>query len=226
MKEIGHIFWKNVCREYVLNVRQLRSLIHTCLFFFMILVFMPLTMPPDKILLRTIAPGVLWIALLLSILSSADRLFQQDYEDGIVEQWLLSGYPVSVFIAAKIFVQGSLTLLPMLLLSPCFALLFNLTPYETSVCAFSLICGAPALFSLCTLAAVFGTGLKQKSVLMGMLLFPLTLPILIFGAAALNAAMQELPVTGYLALLLGFSLLAFALLPLASAAVMRVTLAE
>jgi len=192
----------------------------------MIMVFFPLTMPADAALLRTIAPGLVWIAMLLSMLLSADRLFQQDYDDGIIEQWLVSGYPVSLFVVAKILMHWLINMLPMLLLSPLLAILFSLNTYETVILMLSLICGTPTILFLCALAASFSTGLKQKGVLMALILLPLTIPVMIFGSAAIIAAMQGLAVQGYLALLLAISLIAAGFLPFAIAGVIRISLVD
>ncbi len=213
-------------REALLHLRQLRLIINSCLFFLMIMVFFPLTMPPEPALLRTIAPGLVWIAMLLAMLLSAERLFQQDYDDGIIEQWLVSGYPVSLFVAAKIVMHWLLNMLPMLILSPIVAILFALNGYETVILMLSLICGSPAILFLCALAAAFSTGLKQKGVLMALILLPLTIPVMIFGSGAIIAAMQGFAVQGHLALLLAISLLAAGFLPFAIAGVIRISLVE
>lgn len=223
---LSSLFWRQLCRELRLNLRQSRLIINSCLFFLMIMVFFPLTMPPDVSLLRTIAPGLFWIAMLLAMFLSAESLFQQDYEDGVIEQWLVSGYPISLLVTAKIIVHWLLNLLPMLIFCPFMAILFALTGQETLVLMLSLICGTPALLFLCALAAVFSTGLQQKGMLMALILLPLTIPVMIFGSGTLIAAMQGLPVLGYFALLLAISLIAASLLPYAIAGVIRIGLAD
>lgn len=218
------LFRRQLSREWLLNLRQLRMIINTSLFFLMVLVFFPLTMPPDVDLLRSIAPGLVWIAMLLSMLLSSERLFQQDYDDGVIEQWLASGYPLTVMISAKMLLHWLLNLLPMLIFCPIMAILFGLTAYETLILMLSLVCGTPAILALCTLAASFSTGLQQKGVLMALVLLPLTIPMMIFGSGTLLAAMQGFPVQGYLALLLALSLLATGFLPFAIAGVIRIGL--
>ena len=105
MISLFSLFHRQLSREIRLHLRQLRLIINSCLFFLMIVVFFPLTMTPDVALLRTIAPGLVWIAMLLALFLSAERLFQQDYDDGVIEQWLVSGYPISLLVSAKIFCQ-------------------------------------------------------------------------------------------------------------------------
>lgn len=220
------LFKQQLSREILVHLRQLRLIINSCLFFLMIVVFFPLTMTPDVNLLRTVAPGLVWIAMLLALFLSAERLFQQDYDDGIIEQWLVSGYPVSLMVSAKVFIHWLLNLLPMLIFSPFLAILFALTAHETLILMLSLIFGTPTILYLCALAAAFSTGLKQKGLLMALILLPLTIPVMIFGSGTVLAAMQGMPVDGYLALLLAMSIIAAGCLPFAVAAVIRVGLTD
>jgi heme exporter protein B len=192
----------------------------------MVTVFFPLTLPADRNLLHTIAPGIVWIAMLLAMLLTSVSLFQQDYEDGIMEQWLISGYPLSLIIAAKLWVHWLLNLLPMLIFCPILALLFHLSWQEMAVLMASLTAGTPAILFLCGLAASFSSGTQQKGVLMALVLLPLTVPVMVFGSSTLAVNMQGLPTNGYFAFLLALSLLASGLLPFAIAAVVRLNLID
>lgn len=220
------LFTKQLSREMLLHLRQLRLIINSCLFFLMIIVFFPLTMTPDTNLLRTIAPGLVWIAMLLAFFLSSERLFQQDYDDGVIEQWLVSGLPISLMVGSKILIHWLLNLLPMLIFCPFLALLFRLNVHETLILMLSLICGTPSILLLCALAAAFGTGFQQKGILMALILLPLTIPVMIFGSGTLTATMQGLPVQGYIALLLAMSVFTSAVLPFAVAGIIRINLVE
>ena len=222
MRTLASIFTQQLERELLMHTRQLRMIVNSSLFFLMIMVFFPLTMPPDAVLLRTILPGLVWIAVLLAILLSSERLFQQDYDDGVIEQWLVSGYPLCVFIVAKVVLHWLSTLLPIVLFCPFLALLFALNVHEMLIVMLSLLCGTPAILFLCALAAAFGSGLRQKGVLMALVLLPLTIPVMIFGSGAITAAMQGLPVLGYLAMLLAMSVVATGFLPFAIAGIARI----
>ena len=222
MRTLASIFTQQLERELLMHTRQLRMIVNSSLFFLMIMVFFPLTMPPDAVLLRTILPGLVWIAVLLAILLSSERLFQQDYDDGVIEQWLVSGYPLSGFIVAKVVLHWLSTLLPIVLFCPFLALLFALNVHEMLIVMLSLLCGTPAILFLCALAAAFGSGLRQKGVLMALVLLPLTIPVMIFGSGAITAAMQGLPVLGYLAMLLAMSVVATGFLPFAIAGIARI----
>lgn len=226
MRGLVSLFNQFFKRELLIQVRQVRFLINSCLFFLMILFIFPLTIKPDPLLMKTIAPGLIWMALLLSLLLSAERLFQQDYEQGVMEQWLVSGQSLSVIIGAKIIAHWVFNIIPILFLCPLVALVFALNGWELLVLVLSLLCGTPALLFLCALAASFGVGVNQKGALMALILLPLTLPILIFGSGTLNLTLQGLPISGNCALLLAFSVLCSGFLPPAIAGVIRISHVE
>ena len=221
MINIWAVFKQQFAREYLLNCRQPRLIINSSLFFLMVLVFFPLTMTSDITLMRTVAPGLVWIAVLFAMFLSADRLFKQDYDDGIIEQWLASGLPISIMVLAKILVHWLVNLVPILIFCPIIALLFSLSLHETFILILSLICGTPAIIFLCGLAASFSVDLQQNGVLIPLILLPLTIPIMIFGSGALIVTMQGLDALGYIALLLAISLLSIISLPFAIAFVIR-----
>ncbi|WBV68352.1 heme exporter protein CcmB [Legionella pneumophila] len=191
--------------------------------FFNVVIYFPLTLRPELMLMRMFAPGLVWMAILLSMLLSLERLFQQDYEQGVLEQWLVSGQPLNLLVTAKVMAHWLISVTPLLLLSPLIAILFSFNVWETCILLLSLICGTPAILFLCALAAAFGIGINQRGALMALILLPLTLPLLIFGSGTLSVAMQGLPVSGYLALLLAMSLLAVGFLPYAISAVIRIS---
>lgn len=226
MMDVVQLFKRQFARECLVHFRQVRMVVNACLFFFMIMVFFPLTMPPDVALLRTILPGLVWIAMLLAMLLSSERLFQADYDDGVMEQWLVSGFPISVFVAAKVLSQWLVIIVPILFFCPILSLFFTLNIHETVVLMLSLLCGTPAILFLCALAAAFGTGLKQTGVLMALILLPLTIPVMIFGSGAILAAMQGQHASGYLAILLAMSCLAVGFLPFAVAGVARISFVD
>lgn len=226
MTNLFKLFVKQIKRESIILFRQLRFVINSSLIFLMIMIFFPLTMPPDAALLRSIAPGLVWIALLLAMLVSSDRLFQQDYEDGVIEQWMVSGQPLSLLVLAKLIVHWFFNVLPLVILSPVLAIFFGLNLYETLTLVLSLVCGSPGILFLCALAAVFSGGLRQKGLFMALILLPMTIPIMIFGSGAVTIAMQGMPAMGYLALLAAMSIIAMGFLPIAIAAMMRISLIE
>lgn len=208
-------------REWRVQIRQKKSWANSLVFFSMIMIFFPLTLPADPALERILAPGVVWVAMLLSCLLSAERMFHADYDEGVIELWLVSGQPLSALVLAKVTLHWILTLIPLLCLSPLIAPLFGLDKHSVTILMLSLICGTPAMLLLSALAAAFGTALQQKGVIMGLVLLPLTIPLMILGSATTTAAMSGLAVSGYLACLLAMSCIAVAALPFAIAGVIR-----
>lgn len=221
-----HLFMRQCYREILLYCREPRQLVHSCVFLLMILIFFPLTMFAEMSFLRQVAPGLVWIGVLFVFFLSSERLFQQDYEDGVIEQWLVSGYSLTLLISAKMLIQWLLNLIPLILLTPLMGIFLNLTTHEVFSLIWSFLVATPALFLLCALAASFNAGIKQKGILMALILFPLTIPIMIFGSSTLNAAMHGQNIDGYLALLAAFSTLAIGLIPFSVGFVVELCLSE
>ncbi len=226
MISLPALFKRQMQREFLLQVRNPRFFTCAFLFFVMIIIFFPLTLPAEMTTLHNFAPGLIWIALLLSLLLTSLGFFQQDYEDGVIEQWLITGCSLSTIIFAKVTVHWVLNTGISLLLCPLLAFLFHFSFYETLILLISFIVGIPTLLLLCILSASFSTNIQQKGVLMGLIVLPLTVPSMIFGSAALTTAMQGASVLGHLALLLAIALLALFFLPFAIAAVIRISLAN
>ena len=223
MMSLLNLWYQHIKREQLLYWRDRRTSLHACLFFLMLTIFAPLTMPPQAELLHQIAPGLIWIALLLAFFLASERLFQMEYDEGIIEQWLLSDHPLGLLISAKIMTHWILTLLPMLIFCPLFALLFQLSLMETGILMLSVLVGSPTILALCALAATLGGHIKHNGLMMAMIVLPLTIPVMILGSATLTLAIEHQPITANLALLLAFSILSMTLLPLAMASVIRLS---
>lgn len=217
------LFIRQCQRELLIQTRQIRQLFNSCLFLLIFLLMFPLTLKPEIELLRTIVPGLVWMAILLSTLLSSEHLFRQDYEHGVMEQWLISGRSLSLLISAKVFAHWLFNLIPLIIMCPLVALLFSLNAWESLILALTILCGTPTLLFLCALVAAFGVGMSQKGMLMALILLPLTLPVLILSSGTLASAMQGMPVSGYLALLLALSVMSTGFLPYAIAGVIRVS---
>jgi heme exporter protein B len=215
MQSLTSLLWQQMRREWVLQLRQKKSWVNSWLFFAMILLFFPMTIPADPQLDRIIVPGLVWVALLLANILAAERLFQSDYDEGAIELWLVSGQPLTVFIIAKIIVHWGLTIIPVLGVIPMVALLFHLPIYATLALIASLLCGTLPIILLSALAAAYSTASQQKGILMGLVILPLILPILILGSATTTAALIDLPINAYLAYLLALSCLCLVGLPFA-----------
>lgn len=219
-------FKKQLKRETLLYFRQPRFIINSVLFFIMMSVFFPLTLSPDSQLLALIAPGIIWIGLLLSTLLSLEQLFQQDFDVGVLEQWAISAPSLALCVFAKLLLHWILLLIPILLFCPILALLFQFSTHELLYLMITLILGSPALVALGALASSFGLSLDQRGTLMALILFTLALPIIIFGASTFEAIRSNLHLGPYFAILSALSILAFAFLPFIIAAIIRIKLAE
>lgn len=221
MKKILSWWFRQCQRELIVTIRQPHLIVNALLFFLMVVIFFPLSLPPEKAFFHQLAPGLLWLAMLLAMLLASERLWQTDYEHGVLEQWLLSGYALTSYISAKIIAQWLTLIIPVLLFAPLLMPIFAFSKQGSLLFVASLLIGSPALITLCALAAAFGTTVQQRGMFMALILLPLATPILIFGSSAVLAPVSA---AANLALLAAFSLLAAGLLPFAIAAVIRISL--
>lgn len=211
-------------RELLLAFRHRSQLANPLLFFTMVVSLFPLGIGPETTLLRTIAPGVLWVAALLAVMLSLENMFRTDFEDGTLEQLLLSPHPLSLLVLAKVVAHWLVTGLPLILLSPLLAVLLHMDPAVLPVLLLTLLLGTPVLNLVGAIGVALIVGLRRGGVLLSLLVLPLYIPVLIFAAGAVANAAAGLAVTGQLAILGAQLALSLALAPLATAAALRVSL--
>jgi heme exporter protein B len=193
-------------------------------FFALVATLMPLGIGPDLRLLAKVAGGVLWVGAVLAALLSLDRLFQGDFEDGSLDLIALSPLPLELTALAKIAAHWLSTGLPLTLLSPLLALLFNLPAPATGVLFVSLLIGTPAVSAVGAIGASLTLSLKRGGLILPLIILPLLSPVVIFGAGAVSATLDGLDGTGALELLAAFSFAAVLLSPFAAAASVRLNL--
>jgi heme exporter protein B len=193
-------------------------------FFALVATLVPLGIGPDLRLLARVAGGVLWVGAVLSALLSLDRLFQGDFEDGSLDLIALSSLPLELTALAKITAHWLSTGLPLTLLSPLLALLFNLPGPATGVLFVSLLIGTPAVSAIGAIGASLTLSLKRGGLILPLIILPLLAPVVIFGAGAVSATLDGLDGTGALELLAAFSFAAVLLSPFAAAASVRLNL--
>ncbi|MCP1336631.1 heme exporter protein CcmB [Futiania mangrovi] len=193
-------------------------------FFVIVASLVPFGVGPQMELLARIAGGVVWIAALLSVLLALDRLFQADMEDGSLDQLALSGLPLALVVLAKAIAHWSSTAWPLIAAAPLIALLLNLPLAGLPALLAALAIGTPALSLIGAVGAALTVGLRRGGLLLSLLVLPLFVPVLIFGASAVEAAITLAPVWPHLALLGAVSLAALALCPLGAAAALRLNL--
>lgn len=211
-------------REMRLAFRKNAEIINPLWFFLIVITLFPLGIGPEPKMLMRIAPGVIWVAALLSSLLAMERLFRDDYHDGALEQLMLMPVPLPLVVVAKVAAHWVVTGLPLLLLSPVVAMLLGLDFTGFRVMALTLLLGTPTLSFLGAIGVGLTVGLKRGGVLLSLLVLPLTIPLLIFATAALDAAAMKLPVEGYLAILGAFLAGSATLSPFATAAALRVSI--
>jgi len=211
-------------RDLLLALRQRGDVLNVLLFFVVVVTMVPLGVGPELSVLRMIGAGTVWVAALLASIVSLSRLFAQDYADGALEQMLLSGQPPTVVVIGKIIAHWLVTGAPITLAAIPIAVMFDLgvAPGATLIAALAL--GTPALSLIGAVGAALTLGLRGGGVLVTLLVLPLTVPVLIFGAGAVEATAGGLPASAYLLLLGGLSLGAAALAPWAIATALRISL--
>jgi heme exporter protein B len=158
------------------------------LFFFTVVTLVPFAVGPDLALLARIGPAILWLGALLSNLLALDRLLAMDHEDGSLDLILTARMPLELALAAKALAQWLTTALPLVLAAPLLGLLLNLGPVATGAVALTLLAGTPALTFIGLIGAALTLGLPRGGLMLAILVLPLTIPVLIFGVAASNAA--------------------------------------
>jgi heme exporter protein B len=193
-------------------------------FFLILAVLIPLGVGPDSAILGRIAPGILWVGALLACLLSLDRIFALDQEDGSLDLLATSPIPLEGVVAVKALAHWLVTGLPLTLMAPGLAVLLNLAPGGYGWLVLSLLMGTPALSIIGTFGAALTVGLRRGGLLLSLLVLPLYMPTLIFGAEVTRRGAEGLALGTPLALLAAISLGAMALLPFAASAALRVNL--
>ncbi len=215
--------WAVIQRDLKLVSRQGGEWLNPLSFFLMVITLFPLAISSTPAKLAAMAGGVVWIAALLAVLLSMDSLFRQDYDDGSLEQLLVSPAPLPLVVLAKVIAHWLQTGACLTVLSPVAALLLHL-PNDAAVALFiTLLIGTPTLSLVSAIGAALTVSLKRGGVLIPLLTLPLHIPVLIFATGAVQAALNGLPIGGYLALLGAFLVLALTLSPLAVAAALRLS---
>ena len=213
-----------VYRDLLLALRQ-RSDVATALLFFVIVVSLfPLGVGAEPNLLRSIAPGVIWVSALLSSMLSLKRLFEADHADGTLEQMLLGAAPLGVVVAAKAFAHWLVSGLPLVVIAPLLALQYDVPAPLYGVLALSLLLGTPVLSMIGAVGAALTLGLRGGGVLLSLLVLPLYVPVLIIGAGSVEMASAGLSPDGQLLLLAAMLVLAAAFAPWAIAAALRISI--
>lgn len=211
-------------RDLRLAWRRRGDVLLPILFALMVVVLFALAMGRDPQALSRVAPAVLWMAVLLSGLLALDRMFRDDAEDGALEQWLLAPVPLAWLVLVRVFSHWLTAALPLLLLSPLLAAMLHLPHDLTGLLLATLALGTPLLSLIGAVAAALTVNLGRAGILLALLVLPLYVPVLVFGAGALAAAGNGQDAGGALLMLGGLLVAALVLAPFAAAAALRISL--
>lgn len=211
-------------RDLLLAMRRRNELVNPLLFFVIVVSLFPMGVSTEQKTLQTLAPGVIWVAALLASLLSLEGMFRSDFEDGTLEQMLLSPYPITLLVLAKVLAHWLATGLPLLLLAPLLGVLLALPARAMETLVYTLALGTPVLSLVGAIGVALTVGLRRGGALLSLLVLPLYTPVLIFAANAVSASADELPVTGQLYFLGALLMLSLTLAPIATAAALKISL--
>jgi heme exporter protein B len=214
-----------IIRRDLLLVFRRKSEVLTILFFFIIVTSLfPLGIGADSGLLRKIAPGIIWVAALLATILGLARLFASDYADGTLEQMALSPTPLVLLVGGKITAHWIVCGLPLVLLAPVIGIQFDLNSETLGTLILALLIGTPILSLIGAIGAALTLGVRGGGVLLSLLVLPLYIPVLIFGAGAVFASSVGLDVSGHFSLLGALLVLSLAFAPWATTASIRIAI--
>lgn len=211
-------------RDLLLAFRRRADVLTTLFFFVIVSSLFPLGVGPEPDLLRTMAPGILWVGALLASMLALGRLFALDYADGTLEQLLLSAEPLPLIVTGKVIAHWIVSGLPLVILAPVLAVQFDLPSSSILVLFLSLLIGTPVLSLVGAIGAALTLGVRGGGVLVSLLVLPLYVPVLIFGAGAVGAEASGVGAHAHLMLLGAACAASLALAPWAAAAALRISL--
>jgi len=223
---VMHIFITVLKRDLTLAYRRRQDLVNPMIFFIIVVSLFPLGVSPEKSFLQEAGAGVVWVAALLATLLSLDSLFRSDFDDGSLEQIVLTPQPLFIMVLAKICAHWLVTGVPLIILSPMLGVMMHLEFETIKVLMLTLLLGTPVLSLIGAIGAALTVGLRVGGVLISLLILPLYIPVLIFGTGTVQAAANMLPIDGYIALMGAIFALSLTMSPLAAAAALRISLSN
>ena len=213
-----------VRRDLILAWRRRADVLATLFFFVIVVSLFPLGIGPEPQLLRAIAPGIVWVAALLASMLSLGRIFGNDYQDGTLEQILLTPQPLFLVVLAKMFAHWLVSEIPLVLVAPLLGVQFGLSENTLATITVSLLLGTPVLSLVGSVGAALTLGLRAANVLIALLVLPLCIPALIFGAGAVDASVNGAATQPWLLLLAATLVVSFVFAPWATSAALRISL--
>ena len=215
----GWLVW----RDLILAWRRRADVLATLFFFIIVVSLFPLGIGPERETLRTIAPGVVWVAALLASMLSLGRIFGNDYQDGTLEQLLLTTQPAYLVVLAKVLAHWIVAELPLVVIAPVLGLQFGLSQNGLAIVVVSLFLGTPVLSVIGSVGAALTLGLRAANVLVALLVLPLYIPVLIFGSGAVQASVTGSSPQAWLLLLGATLIVSLVFAPWATSAALRIS---
>ncbi|BCK87768.1 heme exporter protein B [Sideroxyarcus emersonii] len=211
-------------RDLLLAMRRRADVLTTLVFFVMVASLFPLGVGPEPEMLRKMASGVVWVAALLASMLSLPRMFSADYLDGTLEQMLLAPQSLTALVLGKIVAHWMLSGLPLVLIAPVLGLQFDMSAQALGMLVLALLLGTPILSMIGAVGAALTLGLRGGGVLVSLLVLPLCIPVLIFGAGAVEAVTSGMSAVSNLSLLGAFMLFALVFTPFVAAQALRISM--
>jgi len=226
LKKIGltQVMLSVLKREVALAMRQKGEVLTPLMFFMVVASLFPLGVGAESSLLLRMAPGVLWVSALLAAMLSLQRMFSTDYADGSLEQMVLSSTPLGLLVLAKALAHFLVSGLPLVLIAPVLGIQFGLDGRALGLLVLTLLLGTPTLSLIGSIGAALTLGVRGAGVLLSLLILPLYIPVLIFGAGAVEADAAGLGIGGHLSLLAALLVLSLFFSPMATSAALRISL--
>jgi len=212
-----------VRRDVTLAWRRRTDLFTTLIFFVIVIALFPLGIGPELDTLRLIAPGVMWVGALLASMLALEQLFSADHRDGSLEQLLLTPQPLGVIVLGKVIAHWLITGLPLVVLAPLLGLQYDMSAESLKIMVIALLLGTPTLSLLGAIGAALTLGLRTGGILVALLVLPLYIPVLIFGAGAVEATASGLGGQAHLSMLGAILLVALLATPIATSAALRIS---
>ena len=221
---LGQAFIYLLRRDLTLAVRNRAEFANPLLFFVLVITLFPLAIGAVPELLARIAPGIIWVAALLAAMLSLDSIFRSDFDDGSLEQLLMSAHPMPVLVLAKVCAHWLVTGVPLLLISPVLAEMLGMPRQAQGTLFLTILIGTPILSLLGSIGVALTVGLPKGGIILSLLVLPLYVPVLIFASSAIEAAAGGLDVSAQIYMLLAFLFVSISLSPLATAAALKMSM--
>lgn len=213
-----------VRRDLILAMRRRSEVVNPLLFFVLVITLFPLGIGARPTVLQTIAPGLIWVSALLASMLSLDGLFRSDFDDGSLEQILLSPHPTSILVLAKVLAHWLVTGLPLLLVAPLLAIFLGMPDRALAVLMLTLLIGTPVLSLIGAIGVALTVGLRRGGMILSLLVLPLYVPVLIFAGNAVDMAAGGLPVDAQISMLIAILSLSLVLAPWPAAAALKMSI--